>query len=163
MYDDKSDTWEDEPPASDSGQVTPGRIMAAAPSDFATASDPSPQPIYIKHDSQSTKPQDMNRLHWLYDDGFAEINLELVDVAPRSSCAWHRRAGLVCNTVPSSMPVMCMDGRYSRPRLIPTNSIISHLGFPIRLFVAGGASLKRRKCKALPIQTILQTGLAHTS
>ncbi|KAH8886796.1 hypothetical protein GQ53DRAFT_337775 [Thozetella sp. PMI_491] len=169
---------DDESPASDSCQVTPGRILAAAPSDFAqsgrivsrdqsstslhsldisggslriylsllptsvdkamgllrcgpehstqvvgiplakmtsgssdeyarprgsravlrpkTASDASPQPIHIKHDSQSTKHQDVNRLHWLYDDGFAEINLELVDVAPRS--CWDKEVALITST-----------------------------------------------------------------
>ncbi|KAK5636115.1 hypothetical protein RRF57_011827 [Xylaria bambusicola] len=170
---------DDETPASDSGQVTPGRILAAAPSDFAhsgkivsreqsstsshsldisggslriyvsllhtsvdkamgllrcgpehntqvvgiplakmtsgssdeyvrprgshsvlrpiPASDAPPQLIHIKHDSQSTEPQDVNRLHWLYDDGFAEIGLKLVDVAPPS--CWDKEGALITSTM----------------------------------------------------------------
>ncbi|KLU91451.1 hypothetical protein MAPG_09971 [Magnaporthiopsis poae ATCC 64411] len=62
-----------------------------------TASITSPELIYIRNDSQGGPPPDANRRVWLYDDAeFAEVNLSLIDVAPRS--CWDEEGALITPT-----------------------------------------------------------------
>ncbi|RYP49226.1 hypothetical protein DL769_011102 [Monosporascus sp. CRB-8-3] len=63
-----------------------------------TASGTSPRLIRIRNDSQSKKSADASRQYWLYDDdAFAELNLELVDVSPRS--CWDQERAIIVSTV----------------------------------------------------------------
>ncbi|KAK3944343.1 hypothetical protein QBC46DRAFT_280208 [Diplogelasinospora grovesii] len=65
-----------------------------------TASDASPKLIHIMIDSESKKSTEVNQQHWSYDDeGFAEVNLDLVDVAPRS--CWDKERALIMSTIES--------------------------------------------------------------
>ncbi|KAL5315184.1 hypothetical protein ACEPPN_017835 [Leptodophora sp. 'Broadleaf-Isolate-01'] len=66
-----------------------------------TASSASPEPVHIKNDSQSKKSTKANKQYWLYDDGFAEVNLDLVDVAPRS--CWDKEGALITSTTQSDV------------------------------------------------------------
>ncbi|KAI8950492.1 heterokaryon incompatibility protein-domain-containing protein [Xylaria longipes] len=53
--------------------------------------------IHIKNDSPATKSESENQLYWLYDDEeFAELNLDLVDVLPRS--CWHQDQAMIVST-----------------------------------------------------------------
>lgn len=60
----------------------------------ANASHASAKLIHIMIDSESKKSTEANQQHWSYDDdGFAEVNLDLVDVAPRS--CWDEERALI--------------------------------------------------------------------
>ncbi|RYP14268.1 hypothetical protein DL765_006497 [Monosporascus sp. GIB2] len=63
-----------------------------------TASSASPKPIHIMIDSERKKSMEVNEQYWSYDDdGFAEVNLDLVDVAPRS--CWDKERALITSTI----------------------------------------------------------------
>ncbi|KAH8723953.1 hypothetical protein GQ44DRAFT_709411 [Phaeosphaeriaceae sp. PMI808] len=59
-----------------------------------------PKPIYIKNDGQSEKSAGANRRYWHYGDGFAEVDLDLVDVAPRS--CWDQDRALIMSETESN-------------------------------------------------------------
>ncbi|RYP81635.1 hypothetical protein DL770_005843 [Monosporascus sp. CRB-9-2] len=64
------------------------------------ASKASLKLIHIKNDSQSKKSTETNQRYWSYDDdGFAEVNLDLVDVVPRS--CWDEERALITSTIQS--------------------------------------------------------------
>ncbi|RYP23458.1 hypothetical protein DL767_008815 [Monosporascus sp. MG133] len=66
-----------------------------------TSSDVPPRLIHIRNDSQSKKSADASRQYWLYDDdAFAEINLDLVDVIPRS--CWDQERAMIISTITPS-------------------------------------------------------------
>ncbi|RYP53370.1 hypothetical protein DL768_001615 [Monosporascus sp. mg162] len=61
----------------------------------------SPRLIHIRNDSQSKKSADANRQYWLYDDDvFADVNLYLVDVSPRS--CWDEERAIIISTITPS-------------------------------------------------------------
>ncbi|RYO95181.1 hypothetical protein DL764_007729 [Monosporascus ibericus] len=61
----------------------------------------SPKLIHIRNDGLSKKSADAYRQYWLYDDEeFAEVNLDLVDVAPRS--CWDQERAVIISTIASS-------------------------------------------------------------
>ena len=64
-----------------------------------TSSVDSPRLVHIRNDSQSNKSADATRQYWLYD-AFGDINLDLVDVSPRS-CWDQEQAMIVSTTTPS--------------------------------------------------------------
>ncbi|RYP11971.1 hypothetical protein DL767_011540 [Monosporascus sp. MG133] len=61
-----------------------------------TASNASPELIHIIIDSESKKSTEVNQQYWFYDE-FAEVNLNLVDVAPRS--CWDKERALITSTI----------------------------------------------------------------
>ena len=63
------------------------------------AANASSKLIHIKNDRQSKISTDANRRYWFYGDGFAEINLDLIDVAPRS--CWDKERTLIVSTIES--------------------------------------------------------------
>ncbi|RYP43385.1 hypothetical protein DL770_011690 [Monosporascus sp. CRB-9-2] len=66
-----------------------------------TAPSASPTLIHIRNDGLSKKSADANQQYWLYDDDeFAEVNLELVDVVPRS--CWDQERAVIISTIASS-------------------------------------------------------------
>ncbi|CZR52899.1 related to beta transducin-like protein [Phialocephala subalpina] len=69
------------------------------------AANTSPKPIYIKNNSQSEMPVDANQRYWLYNDGFAESNLSLIDVSPRS--CWDKERSLIVSTIESHSSTTC--------------------------------------------------------
>ncbi|RYP42809.1 hypothetical protein DL768_010207 [Monosporascus sp. mg162] len=65
-----------------------------------TAPNASPKLIHIRNDGLRKKSADANRQYWLYDDDeFAEVNLDLVDVAPRS--CWDQERAVIVSTIAS--------------------------------------------------------------
>ncbi|CZR58832.1 related to beta transducin-like protein [Phialocephala subalpina] len=69
------------------------------------APNTSPKLIYIKNDSQIEMSVDTNQRYWLYNDGFAEINLDLIDVSPRS--CWDKERSLIVPTIESHSSTTC--------------------------------------------------------
>ena len=66
-----------------------------------TGRDISPSLTYIKIDSQSEKAVDANQQYWFYDtEEFADLGLDLVDVAPQAN--WDRERAVIISTAPSS-------------------------------------------------------------
>ncbi|KAK3384148.1 hypothetical protein B0T24DRAFT_588744 [Lasiosphaeria ovina] len=61
-----------------------------------TASGVPPRLIYIRNDRSSNKSADTKQQYWLYDDAFAEINLDLVDVNPPS--CWDQEQAMIQGT-----------------------------------------------------------------
>ncbi|KAF2177551.1 HET-domain-containing protein [Zopfia rhizophila CBS 207.26] len=59
-----------------------------------------PKLIHIKNDSQSKKSAGANRRYWHYGDGFAEVDLDLVDVTPRS--CWDQDRALIMSKTESN-------------------------------------------------------------
>ncbi|RYP27392.1 hypothetical protein DL767_007711 [Monosporascus sp. MG133] len=64
-----------------------------------TASNASPKLIHIIIDSESKKSTEVNQQYWFYEE-FAEVNLDLVDVAPRS--CWDKEGALITSTIEPS-------------------------------------------------------------
>ncbi|RYP40657.1 hypothetical protein DL767_001515 [Monosporascus sp. MG133] len=66
-----------------------------------TAPSASPRLIYIRNDALSKKSADADQHYWLYDnDEFAEVDLDLIDVAPRS--CWDQERAMIISTIASS-------------------------------------------------------------
>ncbi|KAE9371010.1 HET-domain-containing protein, partial [Stipitochalara longipes BDJ] len=61
--------------------------------------------IYIKNDSQIEMSADANKRYWLYNDEFADINLSLIDVSPRS--CWDKERSLIVSTMESQSSARC--------------------------------------------------------
>ncbi|KAJ4860600.1 ankyrin repeats (3 copies) domain-containing protein [Trichoderma breve] len=64
---------------------------------LTTVAATEPKPIRIKHDNQENVPVDLGGLFFHYeDDDFTDINLKIVDVAPRS--CWDEERALIMST-----------------------------------------------------------------
>ncbi|KAL6696350.1 hypothetical protein J3F84DRAFT_408181 [Trichoderma pleuroticola] len=62
-----------------------------------TVAATAPKPIRIKHDSQENVPMDLGGLFFHYqDDDFTDLNLKIIDVAPRSY--WDEERALILST-----------------------------------------------------------------
>ncbi|RYP92644.1 hypothetical protein DL770_001286 [Monosporascus sp. CRB-9-2] len=76
---------------------------------LSTSSDAPREPIYIKNENGPTT-QILDQPGWAYDDGdFADVDLELIDVVPRSS--WHEGRSVIIPTTES-------DGSTVSPTLV---------------------------------------------
>jgi ankyrin repeat protein len=65
----------------------------------------SPRLIHIKNDGQREISVDANQRYWLYSDGFAEMNLDLIDVWPQS--CWDKERALIVSTIESDSSTTC--------------------------------------------------------
>jgi ankyrin repeat protein len=65
----------------------------------------SPKLIHIKNVSQNEISMDANQRYWLYGDGFAETNLDLIDVSPQS--CWDKERALIVSTIESDSSTTC--------------------------------------------------------